>query len=150
MSRFRRWIQSQIVNLLTELREKHHLTYLFISHDLSVVQYISDRVAVMYLGEIVESAPCDELYRNPLHPYTKALLASAPTMVPGKKRERIVLPGDVPSPINPPPGCRFHPRCPLAEAICAREPPREIQVDQHTVRCHVVERQLKTVHLSRA
>jgi len=135
-------IQSQIINLLVDLKAKFKLTYLFISHDLSVVQYISDRVAVMYLGEIVETAPSQELYRNPLHPYTQALLSSVPTMDPARRRKRIVLPGDVPSPMNPPAGCRFHPRCPLAMEICRRQPPRELNLDGHKVRCHAVEQQL--------
>jgi len=139
-------IQSQVINLLTELRqggpERHQLTYVFISHDLSVVEYIADRVAVMYLGEIVELAPSEELYRNPLHPYTKALLSSVPVMDPTAKRERIVLQGDVPSPANPPAGCRFHPRCPLAEEICRHKVPRELNLDGHLVRCHVVEREM--------
>ncbi|MFC1597481.1 ABC transporter ATP-binding protein [Planctomycetota bacterium] len=135
-------IQSQIINLLVELREEYKLTYLFISHDLSVVQYISDRVAVMYLGEIVETASSDELYNNPLHPYTQALLSSIPTMEPSKHRDRIVLEGDVPSPINPPSGCRFHPRCPLAMDICKHQPPRQLDLDGHLVRCHAVEKDL--------
>ncbi len=136
-------IQSQIINLLVELREKFKLTYLFISHDLSVVEYISDRVAVMYLGEIVETATSEELYRNPLHPYTKALLSSIPTMEPKKDKERIVLEGDVPSPINPPSGCRFHPRCPVAMDVCRREVPRQLDLDGHLIRCHAVEKDLK-------
>jgi oligopeptide/dipeptide ABC transporter ATP-binding protein len=133
-------IQSQIINLLVKLREEFELTYLFISHDLSVVEYISDRVAVMYLGEIVESATSEQLYAEPMHPYTRALLSSIPTM------ERIVLQGDVPSPINPPSGCRFHPRCPLAEDqcrrrddICKRISPKVLDIDGHQVRCHAVE-----------
>ncbi len=141
-------IQSQVINLLTELRQgsadRHQLTYIFISHDLSVVEYIADRVAVMYLGEIVELATSEELYRNPLHPYTKALLSSVPVMDPTAKRERIVLQGDVPSPANPPAGCRFHPRCPLAEEICRHKVPRELNLDGHLVRCHVVEREYKS------
>lgn len=132
-------IQSQIINLLVELREKLRLTYLFISHDLSVVEYISDRVAVMYLGEIVETAPTELLYGNPLHPYTQALLSAVPTLEPSRKRQRIVLEGDVPSPINPPSGCRFHPRCPLAMDVCRRESPRVLQLGEHVVRCHAVE-----------
>ncbi|MFH1266398.1 MAG: dipeptide ABC transporter ATP-binding protein [Planctomycetota bacterium] len=136
-------IQSQIINLLVKLREDYELTYLFISHDLSVVQYISDRVAVMYLGEIVETASSEDLYGNPLHPYTKALLSSIPTMEPSKHRDRIVLEGDVPSPINPPSGCRFHPRCPLAMEVCKREVPRQLNLDGHLVRCHAVEKELK-------
>jgi oligopeptide/dipeptide ABC transporter ATP-binding protein len=131
-------IQSQIINLLTDLREKFGLTYLFISHDLSVVKYISDRVAVMYLGRIVERATSEELYRNPLHPYTKALLSAVPTMDPTTRRVRIVLPGDVPSPMNPPPGCPFHPRCPEVRDVCRTEPPEEIDLDGHRVCCHAV------------
>jgi oligopeptide/dipeptide ABC transporter ATP-binding protein len=134
-------IQSQIINLLTELKAQYRLTYLFISHDLSVVEYISDRVAVMYLGQIVESARSEDLYRDPLHPYTKALLSSIPTLVPKKKSERIVLPGDVPSPIDPPPGCRFHPRCPLAMEICKTQVPRELNYGGHVVHCHAVEQE---------
>jgi oligopeptide transport system ATP-binding protein len=132
-------IQSQIINLLVELRAKFKLTYLFISHDLSVVEYISDRVAVMYLGEIVETAKSLDLYRNPLHPYTHALLSSVPTMDPTRKRKRIILEGDVPSPINPPSGCRFHPRCPLAMDVCRTEVPKELDFAGHKVRCHAVE-----------
>ena len=131
-------IQSQIINLLNELKEDFDLTYLFISHDLSVVEYISDRVAVMYLGEIVELASSDELYRNPLHPYTQALLSSLPTMDPVNRTKRIILEGDVPSPINPPEGCRFHPRCPLAEDICREKTPVSINLDGHHVSCHLV------------
>lgn len=132
-------IQSQIINLLVELREKFHLTYLFISHDLSVVEYISDRVAVMYLGEIVETATSQALYGDPLHPYTKALLSAVPTLDHERRRKRIILEGDVPSPVNPPPGCRFHPRCPLAMEICRKIAPRELDFDGHRVRCHWVE-----------
>ena len=135
-------IQSQIINLLTDLKEELGLTYLFISHDLSVVEYISDRVAVMYLGEIVETAASKDLYANPLHPYTKALLAAIPTMEPTKKRDRIVLKGDVPSPINPPSGCRFHPRCPRAMDVCGKRPPRQLDIDGHLVRCHAVAKDL--------
>ena len=148
-------IQSQIINLLVELKERYRLTYLFISHDLSVVEYISDRVAVMYLGEIVETAPSPELYRNPLHPYTQALLSSVPTMEPSKQRTRIVLEGDVPSPSNPPAGCRFHPRCPLAMDICRHQAPRTLRIpspaaatspdaelDAHVVRCHAAEKRM--------
>jgi len=135
-------IQSQIINLLTKLKDELGLTYLFISHDLSVVEYISDRVAVMYLGEIVETATSQQLYANPLHPYTQALLSAIPTMEPSKTRKRIVLEGDVPSPINPPAGCRFHPRCPRAMKICSVEPPRQLDLDGHLVRCHAVEKDL--------
>lgn len=135
-------IQSQIINLLTRLKDELGLTYLFISHDLSVVQYISDRVAVMYLGEIVETAASDDLYARPLHPYTQALLSAIPTMEPSKRRSRIVLSGDVPSPINPPCGCRFHPRCPRAMPICSTAPPRQLDLDGHLVRCYAVEKDL--------
>ena len=132
-------IQSQIINLLNELKEELQLTYLFISHDLSVVEYISDRVAVMYLGEIVEVATSDQLYQNPLHPYTQALLSSVPSLTPGAQRERVVLEGDVPSPMTPPKGCRFHPRCPLASDLCRQTAPRPLDLDGHVVRCHAVE-----------
>jgi oligopeptide/dipeptide ABC transporter ATP-binding protein len=132
-------IQSQIINLLVDLRERFKLTYLFISHDLSVVQYISDRVAVMYLGEIVETAPSNQLYGQPLHPYTQALLSAIPTMDPTRRRKRILLEGDVPSPINPPSGCRFHPRCPLAMDVCKTTVPKELDFAGHKVRCHAVE-----------
>lgn len=132
-------IQSQIINLLVDLREKYKLTYLFISHDLSVVEYISDRVAVMYLGQFVETATSRELYDNPLHPYTQALLSSVPTMDPKRRSKRIVLEGDVPSPIDPPAGCRFHPRCPKAMDVCRRRPPQLLDLDGHMVRCHAVE-----------
>jgi peptide/nickel transport system ATP-binding protein len=136
-------IQSQVINLLTDLKRELGLTYLFISHDLSVVEYISDRVAVMYLGEIVELATSDELYKNPLHPYTHALLSSIPSIDPENRRKRILLQGDVPSPINPPAGCRFHPRCPLATEACCMGTPPLLQLDGHQVRCHAAE-QIKT------
>jgi oligopeptide/dipeptide ABC transporter ATP-binding protein len=132
-------IQSQIINLLVDLRERFKLTYLFISHDLSVVQYISDRVAVMYLGEIVETATSNQLYGQPLHPYTQALLSAIPSMDPTRRRKRILLEGDVPSPINPPSGCRFHPRCPLAMDVCKTTVPKELDFAGHKIRCHAVE-----------
>jgi oligopeptide/dipeptide ABC transporter ATP-binding protein len=135
-------IQSQIVNLLVELKREYRLAYLFIAHDLSVVQYISDRVAVMYLGRIVETARTEELFRNPLHPYTQALLSAVPVRDPAGRRSRIILPGDVPSPLEPPSGCRFHPRCPLAVDICKRVEPREFESAGHKVWCHVVEERL--------
>lgn len=132
-------IQAQIVNLLEDLQDRLGLTYLFIAHDLSMVRHICDRVAVMYLGVIVELAERDELYNNPLHPYTQALLSAVPIPDPKKTRarQRIILSGDVPSPVTPPSGCRFNPRCPIAEAICSTEIPmwREIEPD-HWVACH--------------
>jgi oligopeptide transport system ATP-binding protein len=135
-------VQSQVVNLLVELKETFGIAYLFISHDLSVVQYISDRVAVMYLGEIVETARSEDLYQKPLHPYTQALLSAVPVPDPDRKRTRIILQGDVPSPINPPPGCRFHPRCPVAiKGLCDSQVPRMIDYGGHKVACHVVEKE---------
>lgn len=134
-------IQAQVINLLEELQERFHLTYLFIAHDLSVVRHISDRVAVMYLGKIVELTDRKSLYSNPLHPYTKALLSAVPIPDPviEEKRERIILVGDVPSPVNPPKGCRFHTRCPLAIDICKRVDPEFRDVgNTHFVACHVV------------
>jgi len=135
-------IQAQILNLLQELQERLGLTYLFVAHDLSVVEHISDRVAVMYLGKIVELADSDTLYADPRHPYTQALLSAIPVPKPGAKKMRIVLKGDVPSPARPPSGCRFHPRCRLADGDrCAREEPllREI-TPGHWVACHYAEK----------
>jgi oligopeptide/dipeptide ABC transporter ATP-binding protein len=136
-------VQSQVVNLLVDLKAKYGIAYLFISHDLSVVQYISDRVAVMYLGEIVETARSEELYRNPLHPYTKALLSAVPVPDPDHKRHRIILQGDVPSPLNPPAGCRFHPRCPVAiKGLCDKQMPKTMDYGGHLAACHVVEKEM--------
>jgi oligopeptide/dipeptide ABC transporter ATP-binding protein len=133
-------IQSQVLNLLVELKRNLHLTYVFIAHNLAVVGYISDRIAVMYLGKIVEIADASELYRSPLHPYTVALLSAIPQPLPGQHRQRIVLHGEVPSPINPPSGCRFRTRCPLAQEICAeKEPPLETKAGHssgHLAACH--------------
>ncbi|MEW6093041.1 MAG: dipeptide ABC transporter ATP-binding protein [Chloroflexota bacterium] len=133
-------IQSQVLNILKELQRELGLTYLFIAHNLSVVEHISDRVAVMYLGKIVEITSRKELYLNPLHPYTKALLAAIPIPDPTLQRERLVLKGDVPSPINPPSGCRFHTRCPFVFDRCSQEAPilREVKPD-HQVACWLTE-----------
>jgi oligopeptide/dipeptide ABC transporter ATP-binding protein len=135
-------IQAQVVNLLVDLREQLGLTYLFISHDLSIVEYVSDDVAVMYLGRIVEQAPAERLCRQPLHPYTHALFSAVPAVETGRRRRRIVLPGDVPSPARPPAGCRFHPRCPLAEAACLSIDPPATSVAGQVVHCHVAAREL--------
>ncbi|MFC8685246.1 ABC transporter ATP-binding protein [Brevibacillus porteri] len=132
-------IQSQILNLLKDLQEEFHLTYLFISHDLSVVEHISDKIGVMYLGSLVESGPKETIFANPRHPYTKALLSSVPIPDPRAKRERIILQGDVPSPVNPPPGCLFHTRCPFVMDICKTTLPalREAADRDHFVACHL-------------
>lgn len=132
-------IQAQIINLLSDLQEKKDLTYMFISHDLGVVEHLSTTVGVMYLGTIVEKAPKEEIYRNPLHPYTKALFSAIPVPDPTVKRSRIILTGDIPSPSNPPSGCKFHTRCPYAKEICMNVDPEYRDVGmEHFVACHLV------------
>ena len=132
-------IQSQIVNLMMDLQEEMGFSYLFISHDLSIVKHICHKIGVMYLGSLVELAPKNELYDNPLHPYTKALLSAVPIPDPTIKRERIILKGDIPSPANPPSGCKFHTRCPYATARCSEEEPQYKNVgSNHFVACHLV------------
>ncbi len=131
-------IQSQIINLMIELREKFDLTMMFISHDLGVVEYISDRVAIMYLGRVVEIADTEEVFKNPHHPYTKALLESIPQIGEKDLVKKDLLEGDIPSPINPPSGCTFHTRCPYAQEICSQECPQMRDVnDKHKVACHL-------------
>ncbi len=137
-------VQAQLINLLEDLRRSNGLTYLFISHDLSVVQHISDRIGVMYLGKLVEVGTSEALFDNPLHPYTQALLKSSPIAEASRHRERFVLQGSVPSPADPPSGCRFHTRCPIAQAICKeQEPPLLSDRSGHSVACHLVD--LRTV-----
>jgi peptide/nickel transport system ATP-binding protein/oligopeptide transport system ATP-binding protein len=133
-------IQSQVLNILKDLQKEFGLTYLFIAHNLSVVEHVSDRVAVMYLGKMVELTTREDLFRNPLHPYTKALMSAIPVPNPRLKRQRTILKGDVPSPLNPPRGCRFHPRCPVAIEKCSHEEPvfREA-APEHWVACWLVE-----------
>ena len=133
-------IQAQVINLLQNLQQKFGLTYLFIAHDLSVIKYISDRVAVMYLGKIVELAQTKQLFSNPKHPYTEAIMSAVPVPDPDYKTDQIILEGDVPSPLNPPSGCYFHPRCQYAEKVCKKEPPLYRNLDnEHYVACHLSE-----------
>ncbi|OME34248.1 dipeptide/oligopeptide/nickel ABC transporter ATP-binding protein [Paenibacillus odorifer] len=136
-------IQSQVLNLLQDLQEEYGLTYLFISHDLSVVEHISDRIGVMYLGSLVETADKDTLYDRPLHPYTQALLSSVPVPDPSLKKERIILKGDLPSPVDPPTGCRFHTRCPSCMEICKQHVPvfREVGPG-HELACHLFDEEM--------
>jgi len=143
-------VQSQVLNLMDALQKELNLSYIFISHDLSVVQHISDRVAVMYLGKIVEIADVDELYQNPLHPYTKALLSAVPLPDPAQKKERIILQGDLPSPVNPPSGCPFHTRCPQATPECKAEIPelREKSMDHWAACIHVQPGQKQSIRTS--
>ena len=131
-------IQAQILNLLQDLQEERGIAYFFVAHDLRVVEHISHRVAIMYLGRVVELAPAAEIYARPRHPYTRALLSAVPSPDPATRRDRIVLQGDVPSPISPPAGCAFHPRCPYAEDLCRKEDPRLVRgAHGHAVACHV-------------
>ena len=136
-------IQAEVPELLKDLKEKYGLTYMFITHDLSVVEYISDRIVVMYLGHIVEAADTEELFENTLHPYTQALLSAIPIADINMRRKRIPLQGDVPSPVNPPSGCPFHPRCPKCVYICRKEWPNPVTIYRngkpHMTCCHLVE-----------
>lgn len=134
-------VQSQIINLLLDMQEERGLTYLFISHDMSVIRYIADRVGVMYLGHLVEEAPVDELFSNPAHPYTQVLLSAVPSDDPHVKKERVILQGDLPSPIDPPAGCVFCTRCPYAKAECAEKRPEASYINEgHRVYCHLTKR----------
>jgi peptide/nickel transport system ATP-binding protein len=131
-------IQAQIINLFSDLQERYELSYLFISHDLSIVEHLCTRTAIMYLGRIVETAPNDEIFSHPLHPYTQALLSAIPVPDPTRKKSRIILQGDIPSPSNPPAGCRFHTRCPFAKQICRENAPELRDMGSgHCVACHL-------------
>jgi peptide/nickel transport system ATP-binding protein/oligopeptide transport system ATP-binding protein len=133
-------IQSQVLNILKDLQAEFNLTYMFIAHNMSVIEHISDRVAIMYLGKVVELASREELFSNPLHPYTQALMSAIPIPDPRIRRQRIILPGDVPSPLNPPPGCRFHPRCPVVMDHCSYQEPKLLEVSPgHYTACWRVE-----------
>jgi dipeptide transport system ATP-binding protein len=141
-------IQAQVLNLLTDIIDRLNLAYLFISHDLSVVRHIADEVMVMYLGKAVEHGPRDEIFSTPRHPYTRALLSATPIPDPARKKERIVLKGELPSPLDPPSGCPFHPRCPLAFERCPREMPLLLPAGRSLVACHAVEEQEKAMSLA--
>ncbi len=131
-------VRAMLLELMRQLKEEFHLTYLFITHDLATAKYICDRIAVMYLGKIVEVGSLEQVYRSPVHPYTEALLAAVPVPDPRARRTTPIPKGEIPNPINPPPGCRFHPRCPLAEPVCSQEEPTLIEVEAgHAVACHV-------------
>ena len=135
-------IQAQIINLLSDLQKEFGISYLFISHDLSVVEHISDTVGVMYLGSIVEFASTKEIFANPLHPYTQALFSAIPVADPTVKLNRIILEGSIPSPANPPPGCKFHTRCQYVMPICKTDVPKEIDKDGHMVKCHLYDKEV--------
>jgi peptide/nickel transport system ATP-binding protein/oligopeptide transport system ATP-binding protein len=138
-------IQAQVINLMVDLQQEKHLSYLFIAHDLAVVEHISHRIAVMYLGKIVESADKKTLFSRPLHPYTEALLSAVPIPDPKIKRKKLILQGDVPSPVNPPPGCAFHTRCPYVMARCKQEAPRLVELAPgNFVACHLHEGGVKS------
>jgi oligopeptide/dipeptide ABC transporter ATP-binding protein len=143
-------VQSQVLNLIANLQREHGIAFLFISHDLAVIQHVSDDVAVMYLGKIVEMAPASELYRNPKHPYTKALLSAVPVPEPARRRSRIILAGEIPSPAKPPSGCPFHPRCPEVMERCRTEMPQlveiEVRAGSHAAACHKIEAVKGTSH----
>ena len=139
-------IRSQVLNLIKAIQKEYNLTYLFISHDLSVVRYISDRIAVMYLGQIVELAEKKDLYERPLHPYTQVLLSAIPIPDTEVRREKIILTGDVPSPLSPPSGCRFHTRCPVAMECCRTQAPELQEIEPgHLVRCHLHEQKREII-----
>jgi oligopeptide/dipeptide ABC transporter ATP-binding protein len=132
-------VQAQVLNLLNDLKQEFDLSYLFIAHNLSVVEHISDRIAVMYVGKIMELTSRDQLFAKPRHPYTKALFSAIPEISPGKRKERVILEGDIPSPANPPKGCRFHTRCPIATERCQQEEPLLKTIEEgHQVACHEV------------
>jgi oligopeptide/dipeptide ABC transporter ATP-binding protein len=137
-------IQAQIINLLIDLQKEFRLSYIIIAHDLAVVEYICDRVAVMYLGKIVETGTYRQVYRDPKHPYTRALLSAVPVPDPGRRSRRVILKGDVPSPIQPPSGCHFHPRCPERMDVCNRRRPRLAQQEEgHEVSCFLYSEQIE-------
>lgn len=140
-------IQSQVLNLMSKLKKEYNFTYIFIAHDLSVVEHISDRIGVMYLGNFVEEASKENLYKNPMHPYTQALLSAVPIPDPNVKKDRIILEGNIPSAINPPSGCKFHTRCPKCMEICKKEAPKKYQVgDDHFVYCHLYDKENPAVN----
>ena len=138
-------IQAQVLNLMNKLKKEFNLTYIFVAHDLSVVEHISDRVGVMYLGNFVEVGDKKSLYANPLHPYTKALLSAVPVPDPTAKKDRVILEGNIPSALNPPTGCKFHTRCPNCMECCKTEAPKRYQVSEnHYVYCHLYDDKIKS------